>query len=1197
MSVARESGQARSVLFRHFIFREIEHRQFSQGPVGYLRTPFNVRDSSANGTPIAITVGSEGAPMLVRAGRRVSRASGGVIRPWLAPWFSASDSVRSGGGARVDPSGAAGFVRPGAGDGFPGGRTTGTIAGPILATTSPRSFWRSALEALERAIEPSATPTPGTPVTVSDDAQRDDSHDATDEASADPSDGLGRSLALLARLRTRKPPLREYESDARWPKPLSANPKVEELLKRQGLFAKRTGSGALSRLWPKRILAALRRCGEDRSQADRWNEDDVLWLLRNARGHPRLSSREETEKCWKDKSAVREYIAMLSLYAGDASPLALAKSTGSDEVMRAARAVPLGWTGLAFRDRSGNAPERVPFGPKEWYTHEKGPQSRRTYSRYKEEPTRRPVFTERLLYASRDRRDRKDDINGATGDSLRAHRFRWLHATHLVAITRLWGVVSRKHGFIPAPQASVLGSYTHVALAADAQVALSRHIEIDDGIDEDETRLKGPDETANPPQTVFFGKLSEPFDLYTKRRTRDGVVRLIQNAVEGWHDMATLWGPDRSGTIPLAFGVEHGTARSGAPGADAASRRTFHAMVPPVELAAMTNAFIHFAGLDSKLDQDQLSTWARLNSLWSRCTRASDTNWHYANLWYPGGPVKQHYLRTHLTRSAGCLKRPSAAPDFWDACAVTAHPSGRQVTVRKTRTLEALLDVIRETPTAWQATDILCGAAEAYCFAYFGGYNYPAPMSALASHVLGVADHLGTLADAGALSPPEALRSLVSIAQFQQAMAMAGGDTSGAAGTWLKIMNVVAEAAAADGLSPTELSRALLSWGKHLEAIRGVEKVDGTVPSDPIADDEGDLGRLNALVDAFARSVTEATPEDLHGVAVALDRFIDRYSDNPHALAFTDGGESIRAIAREAAARIVPTMAREATRRKSAHELVKTIHRGFGRGLGELPQFRQRPLPIEFKHAMNHARDRLALHAAATADASALQAHALRFTGEDAGGTPPPAPDEFFARSSAVAAAARDGLLPTIVLARAMRAWARVRAATAGGLIADEADVAAVYEALEAASSSEGGLHEETVRTLEEAEALFRRTIAIETNSSGGATLGDDVEDENPENPEVEVDEVDEEQDEEHDATPDLSADAAIEFEAVKDDWLARLPKTKAAKLLEAIDACADDLEVMEAVAASAEEDATKVRAGARARVLEATAKLRVARS
>ena len=64
----------------------------------------------------------------------------------------------------------------------------------------------------------------------------------------------------------------------------------------------------------------------------------------------------------------------------------------------------------------------------------------------------------------------------------------------------------------------------------------------------------------------------------------------------------------------------------------------------------------------------------------------------------------------------------------------------------------------------------------------------------------------------------------------------------------------------------------------------------------------------------------------------------------------------------------------------------------------------------------------------------------------------------------------------------------------------------------------------------------------------------------------------------------------------MKDDWLARLPKTKAAKLLQAIDACAHDLEVMEAVAASAEEDATKVRAGARARVLEATAKLRVAR-
>ena len=243
-------------------------------------------------------------------------------------------------------------------------------------------------------------------------------------------------------------------------------------------------------------------------------------------------------------------------------------------------------------------------------------------------------------------------------------------------------------------------------------------------------------------------------------------------------------------------------------------------------------------------------------------------------------------------------------------------------------------------------------------------------MSALASHVSGVADHLGTLADAGKLEPPEALRSLVSIAQFQQAMAMAGGGTSGATGTWLKIMEVVVEAAAVDGLSPTELSRALLCWGKYLEA-RGVEEVDGTDSLDPIADDEGDLRRLNALVDAFARSVTEATPEDLHGVAVALDRFIDRYSDNPNALAFTDDGDSICAIAREAAARIVPTMAREATRRKSAHELVKTIHRGFGRRLGELPQFRQRPLPIEFKHAMNHARDRLAIHAAATAHAVA----------------------------------------------------------------------------------------------------------------------------------------------------------------------------------------------------------------------------------
>ena len=1113
--------------------------------------------------------------MLVRAGRRVSRESGGVIRPCLAPWFSASDSVRSGGGARVDAAGAAGFIRPGAGDGFLGGHTTGTIAGPILATTSPRSFWRSALEALERAIEPSATPTPGTPVTVSVDAQRDDSHDATDAVSADASDDF------LAHLREIRKSRYTYESVERWPRPLSAHPKVAELLKRKGLFAKRTGSGALSSRWPKRILKALRQCGQYRNQADRWNKDDVLWLLRNAKGHPRLSSREETEKCWKDKSTVHEYVAMLSLFAGRQSPLALAKSMGSDEVMEAARQVPLGWTGLAFRDRSGHGPERVPFGPKEWST-ERWRKYEKDGTREVEEPTHRPVLTERLSYASRFRKNIKVDINEATGDNLRAYRLRWWEATHLAAITQLWGIISRKHDFIPAPQAAVLGSYTHLALAADAAVALSRHIEIDDGIDDDGTRFVS-DEKTNPPQTVFIRKLSEPFDQYTNRRTQDGVVKLIQHGVRGWHDMATLWGPQEP--WPAGFGVDH--TRSGVPSADAASRQTFHAMVPPVELVAMTNAFIHFAGLDPKLDEDQLSTWARLNSLWSRCTRASGTNWYYANLWYPGGQGKQHYPGTHLTRNVGIDKRKGRtdACAVWDACAVTAHPSGKQVTMQKSRTLEALLDVTRETATALQATDILCGAADAYCFAYFGGYSYPAPMSALASHVSGVGNHLGTLADAGALWPPEALRSLVSIAQFQQAMAMAGGGTSGAVGTWLKIMEVVVEAAAVDGLSPTELSRALLCWGKYLEA-HGVEEVDGTDSLDPIADDEGDLRRLNALVDAFARSVTEATPEDLHGVAVALDRFIDRYSDNPNALAFTDDGDSICAIAREAAARIVPTMAREATRRKSAHELVKTIHRGFGRRLGELPQFRQRPLPIEFKHAMNHARDRLALHAAATAHATALQAYALRFMGEDASGTPPPAPEEFFARSSAVAAAARDGLLPTIVLARAMRAWARVRAATAGGLIADEADVAAVHEALEA-SSSEGGLHEETVRTLEEAEALFRQTIAIETNAGGGT--GDDVEDEEPE---VEV----EEQDEDHDATPDLSADAAIEFEAVKDDWLARLPKTKAAKLLQAIDACAHDLEVMEAVAASAEEDATKVRAGARARVLEATAKLRVAR-
>ena len=260
-------------------------------------------------------------------------------------------------------------------------------------------------------------------------------------------------------------------------------------------------------------------------------QDDVLWLLRNAKGHPRLSSREETEKCWKDKSTVHEYIAMLSLFAGRGSPLALAKSMGSDEVMEAARQVPLGWTGLAFRDRSGHGPERVPFGPKELST-ERWRKYEKDGTREMEEPTHRPVLTERLSYASRFRKNRKVDINEATGDNLRAYRFRWWDATHLVAITRLWGTISRKHDFIPAPQAAVLGSYTHLALAADAAVALSRHIEIDDGIDDDGTRFVS-DEKTNPPQTVFIRKLSEPFDQYTNRRTQDGMVKLIQYGVRG----------------------------------------------------------------------------------------------------------------------------------------------------------------------------------------------------------------------------------------------------------------------------------------------------------------------------------------------------------------------------------------------------------------------------------------------------------------------------------------------------------------------------------------------------------------------------------------------------------------------------------------------------------------------------------------
>ena len=286
---------------------------------------------------------------------------------------------------------------------------------------------------------------------------------------------------------------------------------------------------------------------------------------------------------------MHEYVAMLSLFAGRQSPLKLAKSIGSDEVMEAARQVPLGGTGLAFRDRSGHGPERVPFGPKEWST-ERWRKYEKDGTREVEEPTHRPVLTERLSYASRFRKNIKVHINEATGDNLRAYRLRWWEATHLAAITQLWGIISRKHDFIPAPQAAVLGSYTHLALAADAAVALSRHIEIDDGIDDDGTRFVS-DEKTNPPQTVFIRKLSEPFDQYTNRRTQDGVVKLIQYGVRGWHDMATLWGPQEP--WPAGFGVDH--TRFGVPSADAASRQTFHAMVPPVELVAMTNAFIHLS--------------------------------------------------------------------------------------------------------------------------------------------------------------------------------------------------------------------------------------------------------------------------------------------------------------------------------------------------------------------------------------------------------------------------------------------------------------------------------------------------------------------------------------------------------------------------------------------------------------------------
>ena len=50
-----------------------------------------------------------------------------------------------------------------------------------------------------------------------------------------------------------------------------------------------------------------------------------------------------------------------------------------------------------------------------------------------------------------------------------------VEATHLAAITQLWGIIlqeTRLH--LLAPQAAVLGSYTHLALAADVPQWLCR---------------------------------------------------------------------------------------------------------------------------------------------------------------------------------------------------------------------------------------------------------------------------------------------------------------------------------------------------------------------------------------------------------------------------------------------------------------------------------------------------------------------------------------------------------------------------------------------------------------------------------------------------------------------------------------------------------------------------------------------------
>ena len=330
--------------------------------------------------------------MLVRAGRRVSRESGGVIRPWLAPWFSASDSVRSGGGARVDAAGAAGSIRPGAGDGFLGGPTTGTIAGPILATTSPRSFWRSALEALERAIEPSATPTPGRqyrlrrcPTTTATGRTRCRRTPRTISSLICPIAKVGTSQMRGGRdHRRRTPRLKNRRAQG----PL-----------RQRLRRPRAGG--------RNDHKALD--GAERTAVRPTDEQGRRAVAAAERQGPSALVVEEETKCRKDKSTY-QHIAMLSPFVDAVAPRAR-EEHGSDEVMGRGGQPLL--TGPAFRGSGGGPSEAV--GPMNC-PRKDGASMEMAQERWR---SRRTPGVDRAPSAPRVLKNRKVDINEATGDNLR----------------------------------------------------------------------------------------------------------------------------------------------------------------------------------------------------------------------------------------------------------------------------------------------------------------------------------------------------------------------------------------------------------------------------------------------------------------------------------------------------------------------------------------------------------------------------------------------------------------------------------------------------------------------------------------------------------------------------------------------------------------------------------------------------------